>query len=101
MSYKIEILSVLNYFFHLLISFILVYSQFKTQLLIFVLVGSVVIDTGPHRGDIPSPLQYKASIRPLPLVESLKLQDELIDADIKYGNFAFCHPFTNTLNILF
>lgn len=68
----------------------------------FVLVGSVVIDTGPQRGDIPSPLQYKASIRPLPLVESIiKLQDELIDADIKYGNFAFCHPFTNTLNILF
>lgn len=60
-----------------------------------------MIDTGPHRGDIPSPLQYKASIRPLPLAESLKLQDELIDADIKYGNFAFCHPFTNTLNILF
>lgn len=54
--------------------------------MIYFLIGSVVIDTGPQRGDVPTSLQYKASLRTLPLVENFKLQDELIDADIKYGN---------------
>jgi hypothetical protein len=62
-----------------------------------ILFGSVVIDLGPQRGDIPLTPQYKASLRPLPLVENLKLQDELIDADIKYGNSSMCNPCTNSV----